>query len=173
MEWRFRTRICYITFCLIPLVIRQNQLIMREFKQIFFLFILGGLFAVSCQQSRKSSGKADTSTISPALTSKADTAYFDLQTKMIKDARIQKITLKHDDKYRVHIKLKDHYRKEFEQVTSKSIGKYFAIRYNGSILAPRLPVINTKITEGQFIIEIFKKRQQAYKVLQLILDKDE
>src|SRR5699024_6606199 len=101
-----------------------------------------------------------------------DTTYFALQTKMIKKAWIHKITLQKEDHYQVYVQLKDQYHKKFQQATESSIGKFFAVTYHGDILSTRLPVINTKITEGRFTIELFDRRVQADKIIQRILEKD-
>jgi preprotein translocase subunit SecD len=138
-------------------------------KNGLLLLLLTGLSIISCRQSQKTPSTED-STASQAVTSKRDTVYFDLRTQMIDSARVQKLKLKNKTRYRVFVQLKDAYKKEYEQATSKAIGNYFAIRYHGKILLPGLPVIHTKIRSGQFTIEPFKKKKEAIKIKKCILD---
>ncbi len=142
------------------------------YKKGFLLLLLTGLSIIGCQQSQKTPSPKD-STASQTVTSKRDTVYFDLRTQMIESARVQKLKVENKTRYRVFVQLKDAYRKEYEQATAKAIGNYFAIRYHGKILLPGLPVIHTKIRSGQFTIEPFKKRKQAFKIKKCILDEVE
>jgi len=103
-------------------------------------------------------------------TANRDTAFFSLKTKMIKNAKIHKIELKRKDIYQIYVQLKDKYLERYEKATEEAIGSFFAITYKGNILSS--PIVQQKITEGRFTIEPFESREQAKKVLKLILGKD-
>lgn len=78
----------------------------------------------------------------------------------------------HTTRYRIVVQLKEQYHKQFEVATEKSIGKYMAITYEGIILSPNLPTINTKFENGRFVIGPFEWRSVALTALNMILGKN-
>ena len=96
----------------------------------------------------------------------ADTLFYEIESEMIKEAKMYES----DDKkeYRILVRLKKEYHSDYKQETKENIGNFFAVVYEGEVISPSYPSIQVGIEKGDVPIGPFEEQAKAQAVLEML-----